>query len=162
MKLPVVALLAAALMAGGSALAQDQKKKDGKSGKSAGGLTVQMKQQNSSKENGTARLTPQGGDKTQVVINLKGAPKTAQPAHVHEGTCAKIDPKPKYPLSNVEGGKSTSEVPASIDELTKSPHAINVHKSADDLKTYVACGDIKKGGAAKKGGKKGGDGMEKK
>jgi hypothetical protein len=27
-----------------------------------------------------------------------------------------------------------------------------VHKSADDLKTYVSCGDIGKGGASKKGG----------
>jgi len=28
--------------------------------------------------------------------------------------------------------------------------AINVHKSADDLNTYVSCGDIKGGGSKKK------------
>jgi hypothetical protein len=39
--------------------------------------------------------------------------------------------------------------------------AINVHKSTSDIKTYVACGDIGKGGGAmKKGEKKGA--MEKK
>jgi hypothetical protein len=161
MKLSVPAVLTAALVAsltmGGSALAQE-KKKDGK--KSAGGLTVRMTPLNNSGESGTARLTPQGGDKTQVVVNLKGAPKEAQPVHVHEGTCAKLDPKPKYPLQNVVDGKSTSEVPAGIDALTSSPHAINVHKSTDDPKTYVACGDIRKGGAKKAAKKEGG--MDKK
>ena len=37
----------------------------------------------------------------------------------------------------------------------KEPMAINVHKSAQDLKTYVACGDIKQGGGmAKKASEK--------
>ena len=53
-------------------------------------------------------------------------------------------------------GKSTTVVPQGIDAVRGM--AINVHKSADDIKTYVSCGDIGKGGGAmKKGGK-----MEKK
>ena len=32
--------------------------------------------------------------------------------------------------------------------------AINVHKSAEEAKVYVACGDIKGGGAAKKASSK--------
>jgi hypothetical protein len=30
--------------------------------------------------------------------------------------------------------------------------AVNVHKSAEDIKTYVSCGDIREPEAAKKGG----------
>ena len=75
---------------------------------------------------------------------MKGTPKgVAQPAHIHEGSCAKLDPKPKYGLSNVTDGKSSTTVPVSLDTLTKGGLAINVHKSAEDLKTYVACGDIR-------------------
>ena len=47
--------------------------------------------------------------------------------------------------------RSSSEVPVDIKTLTAGGLAINVHKSADDIKTYVACGNIgKKGGEAKK------------
>ena len=149
MKLRLLAVLIAGVLAGSLASAQDAKK-DGMKKSGAKSVTVRLAQQNKSKESGTARLTPEG-DKTQVVINLKGAPKgVSQPAHIHDGTCAKLDPKPKYGLQNIVDGKSTSEVPVKIDELMGGNLAINVHKSADDIKTYVACGDIKKGGAAKK------------
>ena len=114
-------------------------------------VTVKIGQQNKSKESGSAKLTPQG-DGTKVEVSLKGGPKgTPQPAHIHNGSCAKLDPKPKYGLENVVDGKSTTVVPVKLDELLKGKMAINVHKSADDLKTYVACGDIKgRAGAAKK------------
>lgn len=151
-----ILILAAAT---GVALAQDSKK-DGKKGGMAKSTNVRMHAQHSSRETGSARLTPEGADKTRVEITLKGGPKgTPQPAHIHEGSCAKLDPKPKYGLENVVDGKSTTVVPVGIDSVRGM--AINVHKSADDIKTYVSCGDIGKGGAAmKKGGKKGA--MEKK
>jgi Cu/Zn superoxide dismutase len=152
MKPSLIAALIAGIVAGGLAVAQDAKKDSMKSG--AKSVTVRLAQQNKSGESGTARLTPEG-DKTKVVINLKGAPKgVQQPAHVHDGSCAKLDPKPKYPLQNVVDGKSTSEVPAKIDELTGGKLAINVHKSAEEAKVYVACGDIKKPAAKKSGEKK--------
>jgi len=144
-----------AAVATGVAFAQETKK-EGKKG-SAKAVTVRMHAQNKSGESGTAKLTPQGADKTRVEISLKGAPKgTPQPAHIHEGSCAKLDPKPKYGLENVVDGKSSTVVPQGIDAVRGM--AINVHKSADDIKTYVSCGDIgKAGGMMKKGGK-----MEKK
>ena len=150
----LTATLVAAL-ATGVAFAQESKKKDGKKGEKA--VTVRMHAQNKSGESGTAKLTPQGADKTRVEISLKGAPKgTPQPAHIHEGSCSKLDPKPKYGLENVVDGKSSTVVPQGIDAVRGM--AINVHKSADDIKTYVSCGDIGKGGGMmKKGGK-----MEKK
>jgi hypothetical protein len=106
-------------------------------------VTLQLAEQNKSKERGTAKLSAEGG-KTRVELSLSGTPKgVAQPAHVHEGSCPNPDPKPKYPLSNVVDGKSSTLIDASLDSLTSGKHAINVHKSAEELKVYVACGDIK-------------------
>ena len=104
-------------------------------------VTVQLGEQNKSGETGTATITPQGGNKTQVVLEIKGAPAEAQPAHIHDGTCAAIDPKPRIPLQNVVNGKSTTVVDMPMSAVMKG--AVNVHKSASDLKTYVACGDLK-------------------
>lgn len=113
-------------------------------------ITVRLTAQNKSGETGSAKLTPQG-DQTKVEISLKGTPKgVAQPAHIHEGSCAKLDPKPKYGLESITDGKSTTVVPVSVDTLLGEKMAINVHKSGEDLKTYVACGDIKRSAAKKK------------
>ena len=92
-------------------------------------------------ETGTATLTEVNG-KVVVTINLGGAPATAQPAHIHLGAC----PNPgavEYQLTPVTNGNSESTVQASLADLkSKLPLAVNVHKSADDIGTYVACGDI--------------------
>lgn len=95
------------------------------------------------------------------------AATTPHPAHVHEGTCAKLNPNPQYPLNPVTIRKSSSnsdktqtpppvqgvltapttlysntEIDVKLDDLLASPHAINVHKSDADIQTYIACGDI--------------------
>src|SRR5213078_2405326 len=132
--IPGIVVLAAAT---GVALTQDSKKTDGKKGGMAKSVSVSMHAQNKSGETGTAKLTPEGADKTRVEIALKGGPKgTAQPAHIHEGSCAKLDPKPKHGLENVVDGKSTTVVPVSLDSVKGM--AINVHKSTSDIKTYVS------------------------
>ncbi len=113
-------------------------------------VKITMMQQNQSGESGTATLTPLDGGKTKVEISLKGGSKTAQPAHIHDGGCANLDPKPKQGLDNVVDGKSTTVVPVSLQSLIDGKTAINVHKSTDDIKTYVSCGDIRgEGGATK-------------
>jgi hypothetical protein len=150
MKTQLTAVLICGAVAASLAFAQDKEKPMKKKAGAEKSVTVRLHAQNSSKESGTAKLTPDG-DKTKVEINIKGAPKgVAQPAHIHDGSCAKLDPKPKYPLQAVTDGKSTSEVPVSIKELTGGNLAINVHKSAEEVKVYVACGEIKGGGMAKK------------
>ena len=111
------------------------------SGASAQEKKVELKALNNSNESGTATLTP-SGDSTKVVLDVKGA-EGSQPTHIHKGTCDKLDPKPAFPLSPVVNGKSETTVKASIKELTGGTYAINGHKSAQDLKTYVFCGDIK-------------------
>jgi hypothetical protein len=105
--------------------------------------TVTMKALNGSAETGTATLkdTANGLVVTLHVKNGKGP----QPAHIHKGTCAKLDPKPEEALHNVVNGMSVTTVPGvTIAMLLKTPHAINVHKSLTDLPTYVSCGDIAK------------------
>jgi hypothetical protein len=106
----------------------------------AADMTVKLSPLNSSGESGTATLTPEGAS-TKVVITITGGPATAQPTHIHKGTCDKLDPKPAYPLSPVVNGKSETTVKVAMKDIEKG-YAINGHKSAQDLKTYVFCGDI--------------------
>lgn len=109
-------------------------------------LQVRLDEQNTSGESGQAVLTQIGTSTVKVVINLTGKPSTvAQPAHIHIGAC----PTPgavKYPLTNVDKGASQTEIPNMTLEqlLAELPLAVNVHKSATDVKTYVACGNIVK------------------
>ncbi len=98
--------------------------------------------QNGSGELGTVTLTAVG-DKTRVDIALANAPTdVAQPAHIHEGSCAKLNPKPKYPLANIVDGTSTYLVDVPLAQLVAGGLAVNVHKSTTDIPTYVACGEL--------------------
>jgi hypothetical protein len=98
--------------------------------------------QNGSGELGTVTLTALG-DKTRVDVALANTPAdVAQPAHIHEGTCAKLNPKPKYPLSTVVNGVSNTTVDVPMSQLVAGGLAVNVHKSTADIPTYVACGDL--------------------
>ena len=104
-------------------------------------VTVPLAPQSGSGESGTATLTKDGA-KTKVMLSVPNAQGT-QPTHIHKGTCANLDPKPAYPLSPVTNGKSETVVNASLDDLQTGGYAINGHKSAQELTTYVFCGDIK-------------------
>lgn len=105
-------------------------------------ITIPMKALNGSNQIGTAVVTQQA-DGVKVVVSLKNASASAEPTHIHVGTCAKINAAPEYPLSNTVNGKSTSVVKGiKLADLLKSHYAINVHKSATEIATYVSCGDI--------------------
>lgn len=105
-------------------------------------LEVPFAAQNDSGISGTATFVEHDG-KTTVTIDLTGAADAVeQPAHIHAGTCATLDPAPTYPLNNVVDGHSETVVDATIATLLASPFAINVHKSAEEITTYVACADI--------------------
>lgn len=93
-----------------------------------------------------------------ALIGAAGSTVSAQdaavshPSHIHAGTCAELDPNPAFPLSNVEpvapdaaeGSVETgmSTVDVSLDDILASPHAINVHESAENAANYIACGDL--------------------
>ena len=89
------------------------------------------------------------------------------PAHIHDGTCAELDPNPAAPLNDVaprgydsEEGTisedveargsltaasveySESEAEISFDDVLETSHAINVHESNEHPEIYIACGDI--------------------
>lgn len=107
----------------------------------SGGRVFAINAQNGSGQHGTVALKPRGS-KTVVEIHLLGAPASAEPAHIHMGTCAHLNPAPKYPLTSVVDGISETTVDATVAQLTAGNLAVNVHKSASDLKDYVACGDL--------------------
>ncbi len=78
--------------------------------------------------------------------------EAAHPAHVHQGTCAELDPEPEYPLSEVEPVSPDAEpgavevgvtsIDVSLDDLLAEPFAINLHESAENVENYIACGDV--------------------
>ncbi len=77
------------------------------------------------------------------------------PAHIHSGSCAELGDV-VAPLSDVatrtgeqigmgaghsvKGSHTMVDMP--LDEVLSGGHAINVHLSAEEIDTYIACGDI--------------------
>ena len=104
-------------------------------------LQVHLVSQNASGETGTVTMLdgPLG-----LIVHVRVNEMTlAQPAHVHKGTCAKLDPKPAYPLTTIADGQSQTTIPnVTVAQLTGRPYAVNIHKSTKDIPTYVACVDI--------------------
>jgi LPXTG-motif cell wall-anchored protein len=47
-----------------------------------------------------------------------------------------------FPLTSVTNGRSETTVAASIADILGAPHAINVHKSPQEIPVYTACGNI--------------------
>lgn len=125
------------------AFATSNSKLNAQNTKSNTALNINMGALNGSNQDGTASVKDVPGG-VRVEIAIKNEPKdVGQPAHIHKGTCAKLDPAPWKPLKNVVNGKSDTTVAGiTVAELKKSHYAINVHKSASDLKTYVSCGDL--------------------
>lgn len=108
----------------------------------SGSVTIKLNPQNNSGESGTATLTAKG-EQTEVVLNITGQPNNPQPVHIHQGTCANLNPTPAFPLTVLNNGSSTTTVPIALKNLLASAYAINGHKSPQDIPTYVFCGDIK-------------------
>ncbi len=110
---------------------------------SARQLSFPMHAVGSSGESGTATIAKNSDGKLVVTVTLTGEPSGAsQPAHIHPGTCDKLDPVPKAVLSNVVDGKSVTTLPAPATPMTGA-RSIVVHKgSGADMSTYVACGEI--------------------
>jgi hypothetical protein len=105
-------------------------------------VTLRMLSQNHSGENGSATLTDLNG-RTRVVIHVLNENTTGnQPAHIHTGSCSKLNPAPKYPLKNVVLGTSNTIVDVPMSKLLGSRFAINVHESPNELTKYVSCGNI--------------------
>jgi len=124
------------VMRGGSVLAQGTT-----TGSQNIGI-VTLNEQNGSGENGSATLS-QGNGQLTITIEVDNGTSTPQPAHIHNGTCANLDPTPLYPLNPVVNGKSVTTLSnVTLGDLMGGTYAINVHKSAAEARVYVACGDL--------------------
>jgi uncharacterized cupredoxin-like copper-binding protein len=79
-----------------------------------------------------------------------------RPVHIHSGNCAQLGDvvQPLNDLTEATGARvgqagravvtqsSYTEVPLSLDAMLTADHAINAHLSAEEIGTYIACGDI--------------------
>ena len=100
-------------------------------------------EQNNSGQPGTVTLFSRGAS-TLVVVNLTGESQGhTEPAHIHRGhDCDSIDPKPAFGLAPVVNGVSRTLVKAPESRLLSGNYVVNVHASAQNMKHYVACGEL--------------------
>ena len=106
---------------------------------------------------GEAEVEEKGKNESEADISIKGATAGAElPWHVHSGKCGTgggiVGPATAYkPLKVGKDGKAKEEAKLAMATPTAGDYSVNVHKSAADEKTIVACGDL----ALDTGGKSG-------
>lgn len=84
-----------------------------------------------------------------------GAGDVAHPVHIHAGTCAELGEvivplaDVAYPQGEQMGSPDAVNATVSLNmidmplaDLLAGEYAVNVHESADDIGTYIACGDL--------------------
>jgi hypothetical protein len=90
---------------------------------------------------GTATLSADNGQ-TTVSIEIEGGPEGGvHPVHIHDGTCEDLGGV-AYPLDDIEDSMSETTVDVALEDLLAGEYAINIHLSADDMATWVACGNL--------------------
>jgi plastocyanin len=106
-----------------------------------------------------ARVVPIVALVALALVVPSGAAQEAEPAHpvhIHSGTCEELGdvvvplndvvvpegtvsgPAAEHPV--MDSGGNRVEIP--LQEIIDGGHAINVHLSAEQIDTYIACGDI--------------------
>lgn len=98
-------------------------------------------------QSGAAQISESPSVVLTVTISLVNAPGPQQPASIHAGTCNGFTPAPKFALSPVVDGRSTtSGLNTTLGELSASPYVIVVLRSTTDP-TTASCGVIPAAGA---------------
>ena len=96
--------------------------------------------------NATARVI---AGTTTTTINVSGATAGARhPWHVHSGTCGSGgpivgEPSAYQPIAIGDNGSGTSSAQIQVQLNEAQRYHVNVHASASDMATIVACGDLK-------------------
>lgn len=85
----------------------------------------------------------------------EGGMEGPHPVHIHSGTCAELGDVvvPLTDVASLEGegsgpatghvvkvSETTVDMP--LQEIVDGGHAINVHKSAEEIDVYIACGNL--------------------
>lgn len=97
---------------------------------------------------GVARARVIGGEST-INVTIRGAtPGAVHPWHLHDGSCASgggiVGPAYAYtPLTIGADGTANGSAKVTGTLSEAKPYHVNVHASASELSTIVACGDIK-------------------
>ena len=91
---------------------------------------------------GTMNLIDASSGQSRVEVRVDGAGVGPLPIHIHDGTCADLNPVPKIPLTNVVAGTSTTELDVTPAQLMAQPHAIFLHRSPEEIAVFVACANI--------------------
>jgi hypothetical protein len=105
-------------------------------------LNLKLYAQNRPGETGEATLEQIPGG-VRIVVKMSGGQNGSQPIHIQTGTCANLDPFPKYALTNIVQGSSTTTISGvTVGDLLKGVYVIDVHESSADIKRYVACAAI--------------------
>ena len=134
-------VMALALAVSNVAYADDHGSESGEGGHKAAHAHLQAL--GGSGVTGKAELHAMDDGTTHVVIHLEGDEQgESRPAHLHEGTLDEYDPKPKYPLENVENGTSESTVDASLEEILAEDFVVAVHESEENVSNIVAAGKV--------------------
>jgi hypothetical protein len=119
-----------------------------------------------------AILMVEGGATSAQEASGSPTAAPAHPVHIHPGSCAilgdiayplndlvppQMGQSPMQDTPSMEGGEietmstSTIVLPekphSNFEQFVSGGHSINVHASAEDIGTYIACGDIVGGGS---------------
>ena len=114
---------------------------------SAGDWSATLSARNASGITGTARV------QSAVVglganVAIRGAtPGSSHPWHVHAGTCAStggiMGSASSYPALVVSpDGNASANATVGVALVEGSAYSVNVHKSASEMSTVIACGDL--------------------
>ncbi|MBI4080891.1 MAG: hypothetical protein HY430_03930 [Candidatus Levybacteria bacterium] len=105
-------------------------------------IEIPLDEQSGSGVSGSVKVFDKDG-KAMIRISLTGdAPDGIHPAHLHAGSCA-LPGDIKYPLNDVVNGKSETTLTVAIGTFKDNlPLILNVHESAKEIKTYIACGEV--------------------
>lgn len=88
-------------------------------------------------------------------VRAQDAGEAPHPIHIHAGTCDNLGDV-VFPLTDVKLNtagetfgspaipveESETDVAVTLSDLLSTPHAINIHESADAIQNYIACGNI--------------------
>ncbi len=108
-----------------------------------GVVTVQLTEQETSGQAGTATLSPKGAQMEIVVKVVPGPPANdPQPLHIHFGTCGPELGNRHFNLTDVVAGESVTLIDTKLVTLVQVVNAINLHKSYPKFDIYTACGNI--------------------